>query len=475
MIKWFLMVTALLCLPINAYGLKHVVDVSLDYDYLPGEPHWAKYGSIDNRNFRLFTGAVQNKSLGEFVTVCDDCSDQGEIGASNKTHYILIFDDDVGKYLDEAVSKVFSHYGIEFSSDSKYHLKINAGEIRIFSIDGKEDGTKGCVIKLRVLLTYRDMILIDALVENTGIEIHLEDNEGFAYSDLIDRTLHGALLKIWGSRALYSKEPLGTGRIEKFNQGTYGFISDTSVFRSDSTLISYQGDDSREQIMTFHPSINPITVKDANSIGGTNGSDSAIIAKGRRISAGLLPLENVTGKEDLTAEVKSAQEIFQDCLTHSKTIKIMERDKLSDILKEQALGLSGIMNDSTAVKVGNITGLQVMIAVKISISGSYYRLSGRVINVETSAVVASAALLVPDAAAISESAQELAAKLLYAFTEEKMGINRNTMAYPSVNPRAIPAFTAAVEDAWAVECNPAALMKVKKKGCRFFYLCHGDI
>jgi hypothetical protein len=41
------------------------------------------------------------------------------------------------------------------------------------------------------------------------------------------------------------------------------------------------------------------------------------------------------------------------------------------------------------------------------------------------------------------------------------------MPYPLTVPRAQPAVTAATEDAWAVECNPASLMKVSQRDAAF--------
>jgi hypothetical protein len=189
---------------------------------------------------------------------------------------------------------------------------------------------------------------------------------------------------------------------------------------------------------------------------------------GKRITLGILPFENATDHEDLMPVIKAAQQMFQQVFSDANTVRVVERERLSDILKEQALGLSGIINDSSAVKVGNISGVQIMTSVDVTVSGGYYRINARLINVETSRVVAQTSVKVPDITAFEEGASECAAELLYKFTEEKIIVNRSSMPYPSVLPRVISAVTASVEDAWAVAYNPAALMKVQQRDVALF-------
>jgi TolB-like protein len=455
-LSFVLLYVLLAALVVSSQG-QQVISVPLEYNYLPGEPFWAKYGSIDQRSIELWIGPSRQKDLG--------C-----VMIDNSDLYKLVPGGNIQDYLDKAVSAVLSHYGVIVQQHSEYRLVVTPLLIAIAARDNEEDGDKLCTIKLRADFFGPDTTqLFSALITNEG-EMEVDDDDDLAYADLIDRTLHGAIVKIWGSRVLYTDRPLGAGTIKKIDRGTYVLIPD-STLQSPADNPACRVSRFQRSAATVSSGVNPPDT-DFGETGGTvitgaTGIDTVVVAKGRRISVGILPFENSTGNDQLTALVKSAQEHFTATLSRSTTIKIMERNRLADILKEQALGLSGIMNDSTVVKVGNISGLQVMIAGSITTSGSYYRIGARIINVETSAIVASASLLISDALQISEAGTELAAQLLYKFTEEKLEINRNTMAYPSIAPRAIPAVAASTEDAWAVVCNPASIMKVSQRDAAF--------
>jgi TolB-like protein len=443
---------------------QYTVKVPLDYNYLPGEPFWAKYGSIDNRSVDLWINTVQmlpEKNLGTFLT-------------DESYRFILVPKGSITDYLDMAVSDVLTHYGVTIKKNAVFRLVITPVQLEIVSEDNDEDGDKKCIVILRADYFGPDSTqMFSAYVENEGVS-EIDDDDDNAYAGLLDRTLHGAIVKIWGSQVLYTNTPLGSGLIRKTDRGTFAFIADTTV--KDLSSFPFSGPSCRpsrysRSIFSYSDAnliLAPAESAERTVIAGSRSDDTVVVTSGHRISLGILPFENGTGNEYLTVFVKSAQERFSATLEQSRTIRIMERGKLTDILNEQALGLSGIMNDSTVVKVGNLSGLQVMVAGNITTAGGYYRMNARIINVETSAIVASSSVLVPDALQIDESGTELAAQLLFKFTEEKLEINRNTMAHPSIVPRATAAATAAVEDAWAVEYNPAAIMKVAMRDVAFF-------
>ena len=349
--------------------------------------------------------------------------------------------------------------------------------VRFESIDGENNGRKACRVVLQAHYYSGDTTLLwCARFENSG-SADIEASDGLGFADLLDRTVHGAIVKLWGSQILYCGRPLGCGRVEKVDRGTYAFFSDTLMkgdcfFRSglvDEVVKRHGAQGPETDSMAFSATVGKSVLT------GNGGNDSVVVVKGHRISAGLLPFENATGREDCGPSLKAAQEQFSEELGHAATIKLMERAKLNEILREQAIGLSGAMNDSTVVKVGNITGLQVMVSAKLTTAGGYYRLSGRIINVETSAIVASSSVLIPDGVQIEEAGPELAAKLLQKFTEEKLDVNRNAMTTPAPLPQAVPAVAASCEDSWSVESNPAAIMKVRHRDVAFFTSIAGHL
>jgi Curli production assembly/transport component CsgG. len=443
---------------------QETVRVPLHYNYLPGEPYWAKYGSIDKRNIAVYGAPGSGNYFGKFLV-------------DGSVQYTLNGESRMDEYLTDAVSAILGHFGVDIQSYGHYRLIVFPEMVRFESLDGEANGRKACRVVLRTRYYSGDTALLwCARVENSG-SADIETSDALGFADLLDRTMHGAIVKLWGSQILYCKTPLGCGRVEKVDRGTYAFFPDTLMKADCSPKPGLV-----EEIMKKHnaqgPETDSIALSGADAktvLAGNSGRDSVVVIKGHRITAGLLPFENATGREDCGAALKAAQEQFAEELGHAATIKIMERAKLNEILREQALGLSGAMNDSTVVKVGNITGLQVMVSAKLTIAGGYYRLSGRIINVETSAIVATASVLIPDGVQIEEAGPELAAKLLQKFTEEKLDINRNAMTTPAPLPQAIPAVAASCEDSWSVEDNPAAIMKVRHRDVAFYSSITGHL
>ncbi|HEX2957815.1 MAG TPA: CsgG/HfaB family protein [Chitinispirillaceae bacterium] len=426
------------------------IDVPLEYNYFPGEMYWAKFGAIDARPLALWIADLEIPTLG---TIYDD----GE-----NVQYTLIPDDNCREYFDDAVYSVLTRYGVKFDESSPWKLQIANFSIRISQISGDDDQCM-CKIVLQAVVFDSTTEYLKTYIENSGID-NIDLDDASSYSELINKTLHGALVKLWASQVLYTNKVLGTGTIRKTFSGTYAFFPGDSIPMEPSPVVP-----SMFRVNESPASVQINSEKAIESAGITAGVDSsAAFYKGSRITLGILPFENATGHEDLGVVIKSAQQVFQQVLSEAATVRVVERERLADILKEQALGLSGIISDSSAVEVGNISGVQVMGSVTVTVSGGYYRVNARLINVETSQVVAEASIKVPDATALEEGAAECAAELLFKFTEEKIAINRSSVPYPSVLPQVISATAASIEDAWAVAYNPAALMKVKQRDVVFF-------
>jgi hypothetical protein len=208
--------------------VRQVVKVPLEYNYLPGEPFWAKYGLIDQRGIELWIGSSPIKVLGNFIIEGSD-------------NYILVPRGSIENYLDKAVSSVLSHYGINVQRAGKYRLVVTPLVMDISALDDDEDEEKLCRVKLRVeYYGPEGGRLFHALVGNEGV-MDVDDDDELDYADLLDRTLHGAIVKIWGSQALFTDKPLGSGIMKKLDRGTYAFVPDSTIGKpepasSDSTV-----------------------------------------------------------------------------------------------------------------------------------------------------------------------------------------------------------------------------------------------
>ncbi len=82
--------------------------------------------------------------------------------------------------------------------------------------------------------------------------------------------------------------------------------------------------------------------------------------------------------------------LVQEVLTTRSYIKIVEREKIESVSKEIALGQSGLIDEATAQEAGRLVGARYIITGSVAELGAYFVVSGRIIDVTTGFVAASA-------------------------------------------------------------------------------------
>jgi TolB-like protein len=109
----------------------------------------------------------------------------------------------------------------------------------------------------------------------------------------------------------------------------------------------------------------------------------------------ILPFENnsLTDAERYNPLAKGfAAMLTTDMGRKAKTIKIVERSRIDSLLREMQLTMAGVVDEESAVKAGKILGAHHIAFGSFTILGEEVRLDVRVIQVESSAVVAAAAV-----------------------------------------------------------------------------------
>ena len=109
----------------------------------------------------------------------------------------------------------------------------------------------------------------------------------------------------------------------------------------------------------------------------------------------------------LTAEVAST-------LNEKGNYRIVEREKLLIALEELHLGNSGLVDEQSRLRIGQVLGVQVMVFGGYQVIGEQMRIDLRMVAVETGAVVSTASK-VSGAADVSgwlKTAEEAAMELL---------------------------------------------------------------
>jgi TolB-like protein len=104
----------------------------------------------------------------------------------------------------------------------------------------------------------------------------------------------------------------------------------------------------------------------------------------------ILPFENnsITDSDHYAPLSKGLSAMLTTDLKKIGTsINLIERSKIETLLNEIALGQSGSIDQSTAVRVGRVLGAQSIAFGSFLVLGNQVRIDARIVNVETSEVI----------------------------------------------------------------------------------------
>lgn len=105
---------------------------------------------------------------------------------------------------------------------------------------------------------------------------------------------------------------------------------------------------------------------------------------GGRLTLAVLPF---LGKGDARGFVEAGTDRMVTQLVALRRFKVIERAKLDEVLQEQKLQVSGVVDDRTAVDVGRVAGADAIVVGSISVVGRTTTVGARVIDTQTSEVL----------------------------------------------------------------------------------------
>lgn len=111
---------------------------------------------------------------------------------------------------------------------------------------------------------------------------------------------------------------------------------------------------------------------------------STAFAQNSRI---LLAVSDLDAQGVKKSEASVISEQLRVELSKSNRIRLIERSRMKEILKEQGFQQSGCTNDACAVEVGQLLGVKNIVIGSIGMAGSYTLLSVRIIDVATGEIV----------------------------------------------------------------------------------------
>ncbi len=119
--------------------------------------------------------------------------------------------------------------------------------------------------------------------------------------------------------------------------------------------------------------------------------------------AGLFPSESRAASKTRVAVIDFEQKAFQEfqgkqigeivaewlitSLANTGRFEVVERAQLQKILKEQQLGISGVINQETAAKMGELLGVKVIVSGSVIQIGNTYDVNARLISVQDGSII----------------------------------------------------------------------------------------
>jgi tetratricopeptide (TPR) repeat protein len=106
----------------------------------------------------------------------------------------------------------------------------------------------------------------------------------------------------------------------------------------------------------------------------------------------------------------TVSEMLITALIESNRFNVIERAQLDKILQEQALGMSGALDDETAVDVGELLGLDAVVVGSISQLGRSWEVDARIIDARSGQAVSAASASAPGESELRSSVNQIAKK-----------------------------------------------------------------
>lgn len=126
----------------------------------------------------------------------------------------------------------------------------------------------------------------------------------------------------------------------------------------------------------------------------------------------ILPFKNNTPDPGLDQTGYTLAELISAEMAFAKGFKLVERERLQEIFAEIKMGMTGVVNQWTAIRVGRLAGANVIAFGSFSMLGEKVLVSIRLVKVETDEIVGGASARGKSLSNLADLAQSAAEKLL---------------------------------------------------------------
>ncbi|MBI5601142.1 MAG: hypothetical protein HY944_06210 [Gemmatimonadetes bacterium] len=110
----------------------------------------------------------------------------------------------------------------------------------------------------------------------------------------------------------------------------------------------------------------------------------------------VLNFDNNTGRADYDPMGRGLAAMLISDLAVSPDLRLVERERMQDVLKEQSMQRSVMFDSTTAVKAGRLLGAEIIATGSLAAAGTELRIDMRLIRVETGEIIKSARVAGPE-------------------------------------------------------------------------------
>lgn len=148
-----------------------------------------------------------------------------------------------------------------------------------------------------------------------------------------------------------------------------------------------------------------------------------------KLAVAVTPFANRSNTTEFEALAVGLADMLMTDLSVSKELRLVERQRLDDVIAELKLNRTKLVDPKTAQKMGKIIGAELMVTGALSSLSPLLRMDARLVNVESGEVMATAKAEGPIAEFFKVEA-ELAGKLLTAFGSVLSPLQRMRIGKP---------------------------------------------
>lgn len=116
---------------------------------------------------------------------------------------------------------------------------------------------------------------------------------------------------------------------------------------------------------------------------------------GRTPKVAIIELENLSEGARRNNIGKIVSELLTTSMVHSGSFAVVERDQLSNVLKELSLNQTGLVDVTSAKAVGKMLAADAIVCGSVSEVGRFFDVNVRLIDVESASIISAAVVEIP--------------------------------------------------------------------------------